>query len=239
MKIKKFNFQAAIIFEDDDYFVLNKPPFISTLADRASDQNLLTMARSYYPEAQACHRLDKETSGALVFSKHPTAYRHLNMQFEHRVVHKVYHAVIDGLHNFSQKEVSAPIHKLSDGSVRIQAGGKDAYTVFNSIKAFKNYTLVECIPLTGRMHQIRIHLAAINAPITGDVLYGGKPFYLSSIKRGFNLKKWTEEEPLMKRFALHALKLEFKSLKGLDLEIEATYPPDFAALIKQLEKASR
>ena len=237
MKHKKFIFKDHIIYEDNDYFVINKPPFISTLADRTGADNLLELAKLYHEGAQACHRLDKETSGLLVFSKHHEAYRHLNMQFEKRQVEKTYHAMVDGVHQFENREVKAPIHKLSDGTVRIQKEGKQALTTFNSIKAYRNQTLVECKPVTGRMHQIRIHLAHIGAPITGDIQYGGQPFYLSSIKKDFKLKKWAEEEPLMKRFALHAIKLRFKLFNGSEQTVESPYAADFAALINQLEKA--
>jgi len=237
LKYRKFVFQEHIIYEDNDYFVLNKPPFISTLADRSGESNLLELSRMYHTGAQVCHRLDKETSGVLVFSRHNEAYKHLNLQFEHREVEKTYHALADGVHNFVNKEVKAAIHKLSDGSVRIQKEGKQALTLFTSIKAYRMHTLIECKPVTGRMHQIRIHLAHIGAPISGDTMYGGKPFYLSAIKKGFKLKKWAEEEPLLKRFALHAFKLRFKLMDGAEITVEAPYAADFGALINQLEKA--
>jgi 23S rRNA pseudouridine955/2504/2580 synthase len=84
------------------------------------------------------------------------------------------------------------------------------------------------------MHQIRVHLALLKASITGDEMYGGRFFYLSSVKRGFNLKKSTEEEPLMKRMALHAYSLEFTILDGQRVKVEAPYPKDFRVLLKQL-----
>jgi 23S rRNA pseudouridine955/2504/2580 synthase len=89
------------------------------------------------------------------------------------------------------------------------------------------------------MHQIRIHLAFLKAPITGDEVYGGKLFYVSSIKRKFNLKKMSEEQPLMKRMALHAFSLEFALLDGEKKLAEAPYPKDFQALIRQLSENLR
>lgn len=160
------------------------------------------------------------------------------MQFEHREVTKLYHAVVEGIHQFVEKEVNKPIAKKTDGTVMIQPGGKPAQTFFSTVKAYRQHTLVACKPITGRMHQIRIHLAYLGAPIIGDIQYGAKPFYLSSIIKGYKMKKWEEEEPFLKRFGLHAAKLVFRSLSGVMLEVEATYPPDFSALIKQLEKAS-
>jgi 23S rRNA pseudouridine955/2504/2580 synthase len=180
--------------------------------------------------------LDKDTSGVLAIAKNPAAYRHLSMQFENREVTKTYHAVADGVHHFENKLVDAPIVKLNNGTVRInKQEGKDAQTYFTTEQAFKNHTLIRCNPVTGRMHQIRIHLALLRASITGDETYGGKPFFVSSIKRGFQLKKMTDEEPLMKRMALHAFSLEFALLDGKKIKVEAPYPKDMKALLKQLQ----
>jgi RluA family pseudouridine synthase len=239
MKSSKIHFADLVLFEDHDYVLINKPPFISTLEDRNDPINILALAREVLDDPQVCHRLDKDTSGVLAIAKNPEAYRHLSMQFENREVTKAYFAVADGLHQFENKFVDAPILKLNDGTVRISREGKPAQTLFNTEKTFKNHTLVKCNPVTGRMHQIRIHLALLKAPITGDETYGGKPFYISSIKRGFNLKKETEESPLMKRMALHAFSLKFNTLEGKEVEIKAPYPKDFKALIKQLEANAR
>lgn len=233
---QKFKFTDIILFEDEDYFLVNKPPFISTLEDRHGKPNLLALARDYVPTAQVCHRLDKDTSGVLAIAKNPEAYRHLNMQFEHRQVIKVYHAVVDGIHNFQDELVDAPILKLDDGVVKIsRSEGKAAQTWFTALKSYKYHSLIECRPVTGRMHQIRIHLATERASITGDETYGGKPFLLSRIKRDYKLKKGTEEEPFMKRMALHAFSLKFDDLGGKRQNVQAPYPKDFQALIRQLE----
>lgn len=225
-----------ILFEDSDYILVNKPPFLTTLEDRHGRPNLLALARLYVKTAQVCHRLDKDTSGVLAIAKNPEAYRHLNMQFEHREVGKVYHAVVDGIHNFKDELVDAPIQKLDDGVVKIsRSEGKPAQTWFTALQSFRYHSLIECRPVTGRMHQIRIHLATQRAPITGDETYGGKPFLLSQVKRDYKLKKGTEEEPFMKRMALHAFSLQFNDLSGRRQVIEAPYPKDFQALIRQLE----
>ncbi len=111
-----------------------------------------------------------------------------------------------------------------------------AETIFTSLKYFKHYTLLECKPVTGRMHQIRIHLATQKASITGDDLYGGKPVFLSKIKRGYYLGKDQEELPVMKRFALHAQQVILKGTDGEELKFTAPYPKDFATLLKHLER---
>lgn len=236
MKNTNVSFEEIILWEDDDFVLVNKPPFLSTLEDRNEKLNLLGMARQYVATAQVCHRLDKDTSGVLAIAKNPEAYRHMSMQFEHRSVTKIYHAVVDGIHNFQDQLVDAPILKQDDGMVKIsRRSGKPAQTYFTSLKSYKNYTLVECRPITGRMHQIRVHLSLLNSPITGDEMYGGKPFYLSALKKGFNLKKFTDEKPLLKRMALHAYSLNFKNLSGNEEKIIAPYPKDIQALIRQLD----
>ena len=236
MKSARIKIDDLILWEDKDFFVLNKPPFLSTLQDRNDPVNLLGLAKQYSSDAQACHRLDKDTSGAIAFAKNPETYRHLSMQFEHREVSKIYHAVIDGIQNFKDELVDAPIVKMDDGIAKIsKREGKPAQTYFTSLRSYRFHTLVECRPVTGRMHQIRVHLAFLKAPITGDEQYGGKPFFLSSVKRGFNLKKATEEQPLINRMALHAYALEFTNLTGEKVRVEAPYPKDMQALIRQLE----
>lgn len=234
MKTQKLDIKDLILFEDQNYFLVNKPPFLSTLADRNSPVNLLALAREYESDAQVCHRLDKDTSGILAIAKNPDAYRHMSLQFEKRTVNKIYHAIVDGIHNFQDTLVDQPILKLDDGVVRLSRDGKEAQTYFTSLQTFRMHTLVECRPVTGRMHQIRIHLTTLKAPITGDETYGGKPFFLSTVKRKFNLKKDTEEQPLVKRMALHAFALVFKDLAEVEHRIEAPYPKDFHALMRQM-----
>ncbi|QCR23397.1 RluA family pseudouridine synthase [Pontibacter sp. SGAir0037] len=228
-------FKDLIVFESEDYLVVNKPPFLATLEDRTPNTtNLLKLAKQYDPELQACHRLDKDTSGCLVFAKNPEAYRHLSMQFEHREVYKVYHAVAWGIHKFDDQLVSRAILPSAKGVAKLTPQGKPAETYFTTLENFSRHTLIECMPVTGRLHQIRVHLASIGAPIVSDELYGGEHLYLSNLKRGFNLKQNTEELPLIKRFALHSHTIGFKQLNDEPVKVEAPYPKDFAVLVKQL-----
>ncbi|MGK7390964.1 MAG: RluA family pseudouridine synthase [Candidatus Cyclobacteriaceae bacterium M2_1C_046] len=235
MKIRTL--EPLIIHEDEHYIIVNKPPYVSSLQDRHDPMNMLSLAKSYHDDAQLAHRLDKETSGALVIAKNEEAYRNISIQFTDRKVEKVYHAVAEGVHEFRNKEVNLPIMVLSgQNKVRIGAEGKEAITYFNTLRTYFNYTLLECKPVTGRMHQIRIHLATLGGSISGDEQYGGKPFYLSAIKRKYHLKKETEEQPLIKRLALHAFSVAFTGLNGELISVEAPYPKDFAVLMKQLNK---
>ncbi|SEN51904.1 23S rRNA pseudouridine955/2504/2580 synthase [Mucilaginibacter gossypiicola] len=233
-------FADLILFENDDVIVVNKPPFISSLDERgegSSEISMLRLAKAYWDDAQICHRLDKETSGALIFAKNPEAYRSVSMQFEKRKVKKVYHAVIDGTHTFDNLLVDLPILNVGKGSVTIsRQEGKRAETWFQSLKYYKHYTLVECRPVTGRMHQIRIHLATQRASIAGDEMYKGEPVFLSKIKRKYHLGKDQEELPIMKRFALHAYEVTFRINPETEVTIHAPYPKDFETLLKLLDK---
>ncbi len=239
---RDLDFKNLIVFENENYVVINKPPFVPSLDERTADRSLsiLKMAREHYDDIQLCHRLDKETSGALVLAKNSEAYRHLSMQFEHREVQKEYHAVVNGVHDFESISVFLPIAIVKDGTaVKIdRQRGKLAETVFFTLKAFNKHTLVRCIPITGRMHQIRVHLQCLNAPIVCDPTYGGDYIFLSQLKRKFNLKQETEELPLIKRVALHAHSIHFIDLDENILEVTAPYPKDFEVLVDQLLKSS-
>lgn len=235
MKIK---FKDLIIYEDDHYLVVNKPPYMASLDDRNSPVNLQQMAKEYQESLSVCHRLDKETSGCLLLAKDAEAYRHASIQFEKRSIKKHYQALVSGIHEFRDHEVNEPLLALANGTARIdRKEGKPAQTRFTTIEVFRQHSLVDCMPVTGRMHQIRVHLAAEGAPLVNDTLYKGQALYLSQLKRNFKLKRDTEEQPLIKRFALHAVSLQFDNLEE-EVSVKADYPKDFAVLLKQLRKYS-
>jgi 23S rRNA pseudouridine955/2504/2580 synthase len=238
MAKKKTQLTDLVLFENDNYLIINKPPFLPSLDERSGESdNLLKIIRQEIPDAQLCHRLDKVTSGVIAAAKNPDAYRHLAIQFENRKVTKIYHAVTNGVHHFVEKQVDLPIHKGRQAEARIDfADGKEALTIFNTLRAYRHNSLLECSPYTGRFHQIRIHAATLGAPLVSDRLYGGKDIFLSDYKRNYNLKKWDDEQPIIKRAALHALSLSFKDLDQEIIEIEAPYPKDFAVLVKLLEQ---
>ena len=238
MAKKKFIFKDSIISETNDYIIVNKPPFISCLDDRNDDINIKDVAREYSDDAQLCHRIDKDTSGVLVIAKNEEAYRNLSIQFEKRKVVKVYHAIVGGLHEVDGIQVDAPISHTS-GSSRVKIDfndGKPSTTIIKTGKLFKRHTLMFCKPLTGRMHQIRVHLAHTGMPIVCDGAYGGQKLFLSELKKNYNLKRDEVERPMISRFALHASSITFNDLGGKEVTFEAEYPKDFRVLVKQLSK---
>jgi len=234
--IKNLKFLNLIIKETDDYTIINKPPFLSSLEDRSSPVHLLSLAKKVNEEYQLCHRLDKETSGIIVLAKNPEAYRSFAIQLENREVKKVYHAVLNGLHKFENFEADEPLY-INGNKSRVDFKlGKPSLTLISTLELFKKHSLIKCFPLTGRLHQIRAHLTFHQAPITNDLLYGGDATYLSQLKRNFNKKEWEDEKPMINRVALHAYQIAFKDLSGNTIQLEAEYPKDFAVLLKLLRK---
>lgn len=236
--MKRFNIKDAIVFENDDFIAINKPPLMSSLHERVADgSSVLEHLEFVHPNYQLCHRIDKETSGVLLIAKHPNAYRHAAGLFEKRKIKKFYHAISTGFHQFQDFKLDIPLVTTRSGRSGVNSiKGKSSVTIFNTLEHFAHYTLVEAQPITGRLHQIRIHLATQNAVIAADTAYGGKFPYLSQIKRNFSIAKEKEENPIMNRVALHARALVFKGLNEEDIAIEAPYPKDFEVFLKLLRK---
>ena len=233
---KRVRFEDLILYHDESYVIINKPAGLSTLDDRSESKNVLTLAREEFPTASPCHRLDKDTSGVLIIALHTEAYKYLATRLEHREVKKIYHAVALGLHSFQNEEADQPLYAGSS-KTRVDYAGKESLTLLQTLETFKKHTLVKCFPVTGRMHQIRVHLSNLGAPIVEDKLYGGRSAYLSELKRNFKLSKFEEENPMIRRLALHAAAITFLHPdSGETIEIEAPYPKDFEVFIKQLRK---
>jgi len=166
-----------VVYEDDFLVVINKPHGILVVEDRY-DKNLPTLKsilKEKYGEIFVTHRLDFGTSGVMIFAKDTFVHKRINEQFEKGEVEKEYLALVKGT-GFLPVTVMLPISKRnSKGRYKINfKSGRKAITTFFPIKEFKNTTLVKAIPLTGRTHQIRVHLKSIKFPLAKDFLYGEK-----------------------------------------------------------------
>jgi RluA family pseudouridine synthase len=229
-------FEEIILLEDEHVIAVNKPHGISSLSDRDSELNMLQLGRNYVPGVQLCHRLDKETTGVLLFAKNPEVYREMAILFEHREVVKHYLALVAGHHEFQEQLIDLPIGVGGKGKARVDyENGKESATVVTTAEHFKNYTLIDCFPLTGRMHQIRVHMASLGCPLVGDNIYGGKDIRLSDLKRKWKFNRKEEEPTVNDGVMLHARGLQF-TLYEKDYTIVAPLPKKFEAALKILRR---
>lgn len=237
---KPLNIKDLIVHEDEHLIALNKPYGIATLHERIGEGiSLLELLRKYDPNAQLCHRLDRETSGIIIAARNSEVYREMAIAFEMRKVDKTYLAIVHGRQNFDQTEVDLPLAISSKGHAKVDLrNGKEARTVFTTIERFGHYTLVACKPITGRLHQIRIHLAAQNAPIAADETYGGSAPFLSDILRNYQKGREREIRPMIQRIALHAHKISFQ-LGSKPFDLMAPLHRDMEVFLKLLRKNDR
>ncbi len=227
--------KIKILKETNNWLAIHKPAFVPSTSERGKQTQVpvIEWAKERYKDAILCHRIDRETSGVLLIAKNQEAHRHIAIQFEQRTIKKTYHAVVDSQINWENLEVDLPINTDNLKNIRIDKNtGKPALTIFNTLDIFKYFTLMECKPQTGRLHQIRVHLASQNASIAGDIKYGSRLPMFSKIKSKFN----GEDKPLISRFALHAFQIGFKDLDNQEIIITADYSNDFKVLVKQLRK---
>lgn len=231
-----------IIFEDDDILIINKSAGLLSIPDRYDKDlpNLKSMLELIYKKIFVVHRLDKDTSGITVFAKNEESHKSLSSYFENDEIERIYHAVVDGRFGEDVLEIDIPI--MADPSKKGRsipsARGKASLTKVKKIKNFRNSSLLMCKLHTGRHHQIRVHLSAIGKPLLVDNFYGKREhFFVSEVKKNYNLKKGTEESPIISRNTLHAESLKFIHPKsGEEVNFQASYPKDFSATISILEK---
>ena len=239
MKIPEF-----IVFENDDLIALNKPSGLLSIPDRqGKDVSLKVLLKEKYGNIFTVHRLDKDTSGLIVFAKNETTHKHLSLQFEGRQTKKIYQGLVIGSLMEAQGSIDSPIaeHPALNGTMIIHRNGKEALTDYEVLEDFVIYSLVQFRIHTGRTHQIRVHMKDIGHPIVCDELYGdGKPILVSSLKSKFKLSKDVEEErPILNRLALHAFQLTFADFNGNPVELEAPLPKDMRATLQQLAKRKK
>ena len=237
MKKNVWNADEMVVYEDENYAIINKPPYLSTLEDRNDQSNVLSLFRAIDSNYQVCHRLDKETSGALLLAKNEEAYRQAALQFQEREVEKIYHALVKGRFLNESIQVDVPLRTSGSGKVVFdKRRGKEATTLIRPKQFFRDYTLVEAKPLTGRTHQIRAHLSYLDFPICGDTMYGGEAIFLSSLKKDFKKKQYEKERPLFSRVGLHSYSIKLTNVnKNIILKI-CDYPKDMQIIIKKLNK---
>ncbi|MCX6068917.1 MAG: RluA family pseudouridine synthase [Chloroflexi bacterium] len=211
------------VFIDDHILVVNKPANLPVLPDGWEPEApyLVKLLQEKYPELMIVHRLDKVTSGVMVFALTAEAHRTLNMQFERHEAQKVYHAICNGVPRWNEHTAK---HKLrinvghSHRTVVDNGQGKPAETKFVVLKRYRNYGLLESTPATGRTHQIRVHAYALGHPLLGDILYSAP------------------KTDVIDRPALHAQSLTFvHPISGESLTFTAPYPTDFSQALAKLE----
>jgi RluA family pseudouridine synthase len=253
----------TVIHEDGHCIAVNKHSGIAVTADRwdpSADRldrlvaALLGAAQGEAPGAVqggargtegprlwTVHRIDRDTSGLVVFARDEETHRFLSRAFEDRQVEKRYLAVVHGRPLW--KETSCDLPLVPNGNKKHltiidKYRGKKSFTRFRFVGGVGNYSVVEALPETGRTHQIRVHLAALGHPVVCDSLYGSdKPVFLSSFKPGRRGDPF-EERPLLGRLGLHAAELVLPAPAGgtAPLRLRAPLPRDMAALIRQMEK---
>lgn len=212
-----------ILFADEHILVLDKPAGLPVLPDgwEKDAPYLVKMLEEEFGKIFIVHRLDKTTSGVMVFARTAEAHRALNIQFENHETEKVYHAILEGNPNWNEKVAKFPLradvgkkHRTAVDDRR----GKPSETRFRILKRYQDWALVEAKPMTGRTHQIRVHAYALGHPLVGDVLYGGS------------------ETDLILRPALHAWSLTFAHpAAGERLTFKAEKPEDFVSALECLD----
>lgn len=233
-----------LIEEHADWIALNKPAGLLSIPDREGKEiSLKTILAERYGRIFTVHRLDKDTSGLILFARNETAHKYLSRQFEERQTKKIYQGLVLGSLQEPQGSISAPLaeHPAQNGTMIVHRKGKEALTDYEVLDDFGIYSHVQFRIHTGRTHQIRVHMKEIGHPIVCDPLYGdGKPVLVSSLKTRFKLSKDTEEErPILNRLALHAFLLRFTDSNGKQIELEASLPKDLRATLQQLAKRKR
>ena len=237
--------KSEIIFENKSIVAINKPSGILSVPDRYNPDrfSLANWILSSYPLARPLHRIDFETSGVLLFCILPEAFGWYSDQFENRNVSKTYQAIVEGRMSDNEGIIDQPLYTLSNGRVIISKRGKESQTKWSTIERFLHHSFVEANPLTGRTHQIRVHLSSIGHPLVGDTTYGSAgPLFLSSLKgrHRYHLGKDAESErPLLARTALHAAKIELTDFHNqMPLVIECPLPKDMNVVLQKLRQYS-
>lgn len=230
-----------ILLETADYIAVNKPSGMLSIPDReGKEPSLKMMLREKYGEIFTVHRIDRDTSGLIVFARNEAAHKHLSAQFEGRLTKKLYTGIVIGSPSNPKGTVNVPIaeHPAQNGTMIVHRKGKESITDYEVVQDFGICSYMGFRIHTGRTHQIRVHMKEIGHPLVCDPLYGdGKPIFISALKKKYNLSKnELEERPILNRLALHAFQLSFTAPDGTLIELEAPLHKDMRATLQQLEK---
>lgn len=236
--------QDIIVFENDDLVALNKPSGLLSIPDREGKEiSLKVLLKEKYGNILTVHRLDRDTSGLIVFAKNEATHKHLSRQFEGRQTKKIYQGLVIGSLPEKTGTIDVPIaeHPALNGTMIVHRKGKESLTDYEVLEDFGIYSLVQFRIHTGRTHQIRVHMKELGHPIVCDTVYGdGKPILVSMLKSKFKLAKDVEEErPITGRLALHSYLLAFQDSNGNLIELEAALPKDIRATLQQLAKRKK
>jgi len=242
--------KIKILYEDDAILVIDKPSGLDSVRGQFSgDETVLDRLEAELPNLKEplriVHRLDRDTSGVMVLAKTEEAQRKLSEQWETRTIEKTYLAITHGVVPSREGVIDIPLKKTQSQHRPVlpdPSKGKPATTEFKVLEQYRNYTFVEAHPVTGRMHQVRVHFAAYGTPLLADKIYGSEePLLLSQFKRGYHpSRRKGEEKPLIARLALHAHRLAFDHpTTGERLTFTVEPPKDFSAAVKQLGKYGR
>lgn len=213
-----------------------------TIPDRHDDMqlSLYKILNQMYGKIFIVHRLDRDTSGLILFAKNETAHKYLSQLFEQRNIQKLYLGIVRGSMPDKKGSINEPIaeHPVKKGMMAINKKGKISLTNYEVLEDYGIYSLVRFEIQSGRTHQIRVHAKSLGHPIIGDEVYGdGKPVLLSSFKKKYKLSQnELEERPIISRLALHSSSLHFKDIHHKDIFLEAPLPKDMRALLQQLSK---
>lgn len=236
--------KIKVLYEDDDAIVINKPAGLVVHADGKRKEPALTdWIEKNYPESKGVgepltlsnseviersgivHRIDRETSGVMLIAKNQPAFLHFKKQFQDRAISKIYHAFAYGEMKDDDGVIDRPIGRskkdFRQWSAQRGARGamRDAVTHYKVIARSGGFSFIEAIPKTGRTHQIRVHFKAVNHPIVSDSLYAPKK------EKGLGFE----------RLALHACSIEFNSMNGKKIKVEAPYPDDFERALRTMD----